>query len=63
VTITGTTFTGTSKVSFGGVDATSFQVINDSEVKASVPTGAQTGPIAITTSAGTATSSTNFTVN
>ena len=63
VTITGTTFTGTNKVSFGGVDATSFQVINDSEVKASVPTGAQTGPIAITTSAGTATSSTNFTVN
>jgi uncharacterized repeat protein (TIGR03803 family) len=63
VTITGTTFTGTSKVSFGGVDATSFQVINDSEVKASVPTGAQTGPIAITTSAGTATSSTSFTVN
>jgi uncharacterized repeat protein (TIGR03803 family) len=63
VTITGTTFTGTSTVSFGGVDATSFQIINDSEVKASVPTGAQTGPIAITTSAGTATSSTDFTVN
>jgi uncharacterized repeat protein (TIGR03803 family) len=63
VTITGTTFTGTNKVSFGGVDATSFQVVNDSEVKASVSTGAQTGPIAITTSAGTATSSTNFTVN
>jgi uncharacterized repeat protein (TIGR03803 family) len=63
VTITGTTFTGTSKVAFGGVDATSFQVINDSEVKATVPTGAATGPIAITTSAGTATTSTNFTVN
>jgi uncharacterized repeat protein (TIGR03803 family) len=63
VTITGTTLTGTSKVAFDGVDATSFEVINDSEVKVIVPAGAKTGKITITTSGGTATSATNFTVN
>jgi bacterioferritin-associated ferredoxin len=62
VTITGTTFTGTTKVTFGGVAATSFQVISDSEVKALVPTGAKTGKIQVTTPGGTATSATNFTV-
>lgn len=63
VTITGTTFTGASKVTFDGTDATSFEVVNDSEVKALVPTGAKTGPIGIATPGGTAASSTNFTVN
>jgi hypothetical protein len=62
VTITGTTFTGTSKVRFGGVPATTFEVINDSEVDALVPTGAKTGKIQVTTPGGTATSTTNFTV-
>jgi hypothetical protein len=62
VTITGTTFTGTTKVTFGGVAATSFQVIDDSDVGALVPTGAKTGKIQITTPGGTATSATNFTV-
>jgi len=62
VTIKGTTFTGTTKVTFGGVAATSFQVISDSEVKAVVPTGAKTGKIQVTTPGGTATSATNFTV-
>lgn len=63
VTISGSTFTGASKVTFDGIDATSFEVINDSEVKAILPSGAKTGPVAITTPGGTATSSTNFTVN
>jgi hypothetical protein len=63
VTISGNTFTGTTKVTFGGVAATSFQVINDTQVDALVPTGAKTGKIQVTTSSGTATSSTNFTVN
>jgi len=62
VTITGTTFTGTSKVAFDGVDATSFEVISDSEVKVVVPTGAKTGTIAITTPGGTGTSKGTFTV-
>jgi uncharacterized repeat protein (TIGR03803 family) len=62
VTINGTSFTGTTKVTFGGVAATSFQVINDSQVDAIVPTGAKTGKIQVTTPGGTGTSATNFTV-
>jgi hypothetical protein len=41
VKITGTTFTDASKVTFGGVPATSFEVINDSQVDAIVPKGAK----------------------
>jgi uncharacterized repeat protein (TIGR03803 family) len=63
VKISGTTFTGASKVAFDGVDATSFEVVNDSEVDAIVPSGAKTGAIEITTPGGTGTSTTNFTVN
>jgi uncharacterized repeat protein (TIGR03803 family) len=63
VKISGTTFTGASKVAFDGVDATSFEVVNDSQVDAIVPSGAKTGVIEITTPGGTATSTTNFTVN
>jgi len=62
VTITGTTFTGTTKVTFGGAAAKSFQVINDSKVGAIVPMSAKTGKIQVTTPGGTATSSTDFTV-
>jgi large repetitive protein len=49
-------------VKFGGVAATSFQVIDDSHVKALVPTGAKTGKIQVTTPGGTGTSTTDFTV-
>ncbi|MBZ5572156.1 MAG: IPT/TIG domain-containing protein [Acidobacteriia bacterium] len=62
VRIKGTSFKGTTKVTFGGVAATSYQVISDTEVDALVPTGAVTGPIAVTTPSGTGTSSQNFTV-
>ena len=62
VTIRGTTFTGATQVTFGGVAATSWQVINDTTIKALVPTGAQTGPIAVTSSSGTGTSTGIFTV-
>jgi len=62
VTITGHSFTKATKVTFGGVAATSYQVISDTEVKALVPTGAVTGPIAVTTLGGTGTSATHFTV-
>jgi hypothetical protein len=62
VKITGNTFTGTTSVTFGGIAATSFTFVKDTEVDATVPTGAVTGPIAVTTGAGTATSATNFTV-
>ena len=62
VTIAGNSFTKATKVTFGGVAATSFQVISDTQVDALVPTGAVTGPIAVTTAGGTGTSATNFTV-
>jgi len=62
VTITGDSFTGTTKVTFDGVAATSFDVISDTQVDALVPTGAKTGKIAVTTPGGTGTSSTSFTV-
>jgi hypothetical protein len=63
VTISGTRFTGASKVTFDGVDATSFEVIDDAEVKAIVPSGAKTGAIGITARGGRLPGSTNFTVN
>src|SRR5262249_5098088 len=43
VAITGNSFTSTTKVTFGGVAATSFQVITDTQVDALVPTGAGAG--------------------
>ena len=62
VMITGVSLTQTTKVTFGGVTATSFTVNSDTKVTATVPTGAKTGHIAITTKGGTATSSGIFTV-
>jgi uncharacterized repeat protein (TIGR03803 family) len=62
VVISGTTFTGATKVTFGGVPATKFNVDFDTQVTAFVPTGAMTGKIAITTPSGTAVSAGIFTV-
>jgi len=62
VTITGTSFTGATKVTFGGVKATVFSVDKDTQITATVPTGAKTGKIGVTTPGGTATSKNVFTV-
>lgn len=62
VTITGVSLIQTTKVTFGGVAATSFTITSDTQVKATVPTGAKTGHIVITTPGGTATSPGVFTV-
>ena len=61
VTINGTSFTGATRVTFGGVKAT-FSVINDTQITTTVPAGAKTGRIQVTTPQGTATSATDFTV-
>ena len=61
VVITGTGFLGASAVTFNGVTAT-FTVDSDTQITAAVPTGATTGPIAVTVSGSTVTSSTNFIV-
>jgi uncharacterized repeat protein (TIGR03803 family) len=62
VTVTGVSLTQTTNVAFGGVKATTFTVNSDTQVMATVPIGAKTGKIAITTAGGTATSSGVFTV-
>jgi uncharacterized repeat protein (TIGR03803 family) len=61
VTITGVSLSQTTKVTFGGVKA-AFTVKSDTQVTATVPSGAATGRIAITTPGGTAKSATNFNV-
>jgi uncharacterized repeat protein (TIGR03803 family) len=62
VTITGSSFTKATAVTFGGVEATNFAVNSDTQVTATVPAGAATGKIGITTADGTATSAVTFTV-
>ena len=61
VTITGSGLTQASKVTFGGVKAT-FSVTNDSTIATTVPTGAKTGKVAVTTPGGAASSAATFTV-
>ncbi len=62
VTLTGVSLTQTSKITFGGVAATTFTVNSDTSVSVTVPTGAVTGKIVVTTTGGTAISATSFTV-
>ncbi len=55
VTITGEQFVQVQSVDFNGVPA-AFTVVSPAELTATVPAGAQSGPISITTPGGTATS-------
>ncbi|HVB27013.1 MAG TPA: IPT/TIG domain-containing protein, partial [Mycobacteriales bacterium] len=61
VSINGSNFLSANQVTFGGTSAR-FTVTDDSDISATVPSGAATGSIAITTSAGSGSSTTNFTV-
>ena len=61
VTIIGSQFTNTATVSFNGKSA-SFTFVSDTQILATVPAGASTGPISITNAAGIGASASNFIV-
>ncbi|MFQ5638143.1 MAG: DNRLRE domain-containing protein [bacterium] len=62
VTLSGSHFNGASEVTFSHVSAV-FAVKSDSEISATVPGGATTGPISVTNAAGTVSSIQDFTVS
>jgi len=62
VTITGTGFTGATGVSFNGLAASAFTVVNDTTITATVPVGSTSGAIAVAATGGTLTSTTGFLV-
>ncbi|WP_345122529.1 FG-GAP-like repeat-containing protein [Hymenobacter antarcticus] len=53
VTLTGTNFTGATAVSFNGTSAPGFVVNSPTSITVSVPTGATTGNVTVTTPGGT----------
>lgn len=62
VTIQGTYFTGATSVKFNGTAATVFNVLSDTKITATVPTGATTGKISVTTAQGTGNSAADFVI-
>ena len=62
VTISGTGLTQAIKLTFNGTSAT-FTVNSDTQIATTVPNGATTGKIAVTTTGGRAVSAVNFSVN
>ncbi len=62
VVITGSNFTGTTSVTFGGTEAQSFTVDNDGQITA-VPASGTTGAIGVTTPTGNGFSAGAFTIN
>jgi len=62
VTILGTSFLNVTNVSFNNVTAANFTIVSPQEARATVPTGATTGAVRISTPDGTAVSATNFVV-
>jgi Glycine rich protein len=53
VTLTGNYFTDAMEVRFNGTTATSFTVVSATEITATVPRGATSGPVTVTTPGGT----------
>jgi hypothetical protein len=62
VTITGTGFTGADGVIFNGTNATTWAIVNDTTATATVPAGAVTGYILVSTAGSDTSSLTSFTV-
>ena len=61
VTVNGTGFSGVTRVTFNGTSAT-FTPVSATQLTATVPSGASSGRIAVTTASGTGTSTASFTV-
>jgi hypothetical protein len=61
VTLTGAHFVGATAVAFNGTPA-SFQIMSVTSIRATVPAGATSGPISVTSPAGTSTAKSAFTV-
>ncbi|NBY00613.1 MAG: hypothetical protein EBQ87_01315 [Planctomycetes bacterium] len=61
VVITGTNFTNVTQVSFNGTAQPTYNIDSPTQITTTVPSGATTGTISITTIAGTATSSSSIT--
>ena len=61
VTVTGSGFAGATAVTFNGEPAT-FSVVSAAAITATVPAGATSGPVAVTTTGGTGVSATSYTV-
>jgi hypothetical protein len=62
ITITGSGFTGLTKVTIDGAPVTSFTLVSNTEVLATVSSTALTGTVSVTTPQGTATSTGSLTV-
>jgi large repetitive protein len=62
VTVTGTGFVPGVTVKFGTKVTTTVTFVSGTEIKATVPNGAVTGMVSVTTAAGTGASASNFTV-
>ena len=62
VTVTGSGFGRVVAVTFGGVRASTFSPLSDTQLTAVVPYGAATGPVAVLTAGGTGTSAESFVV-
>jgi len=60
VNIFGGNFFSGSKVKFGSVTAGSVSIVSTTEITATVPSGAVTGPITVSTTNGSATTTSNF---
>ena len=62
VTITGTDFIGVTAVAFNGLSASRFEVFPSTKIVVTLPVGARSGQLAVTTAGGTASSSAVFQV-
>lgn len=60
VTITGTGFTGADGVIFNGTNATTWNIVSDTSATATVPAGAVTGYILVSTAGSDVSSLTSF---